>query len=232
MHDEAIAINQDPLGKSAVRIDGARRWSALLQGHRLPMDPLTWANGETLAKPLANGDWAVLLFNRLNTTIDITLAFGDVGNTSQLCWHVRDIWGRADLGRRSGEFVASGVPPHGNRFLRLSNGEVCTPTAPTCDGEEPLNVSSGSGVHYTMHPQRGWYGEGGQQLVGEKGAMSVAACAEACTARGAGQCGAFHVYFDPRTSCHRGDCYVHALPRGAFVPGNANAFAYVKQQQR
>lgn len=58
-----------------------------------------------------NGDWAVLLFNRLNTTIDITLDFVDVGNTSQLCWHVRDIWNRTDLGRFSGSFFAPAVPP-------------------------------------------------------------------------------------------------------------------------
>ena len=75
-----------------------------------------------LAKPLANGDVAVLLFNRLNTTQTITLDFVDVGNTSLACWAVRDIWNRTDLGRFNGTFVAEEVPPHGNRFLRLSAG--------------------------------------------------------------------------------------------------------------
>ena len=89
------------------------------------MDLRTWRNGEQLAKPLANGDWAVLLFNRLTTTINITLQLVDIGNTSQLCWHIRDIWKRADLGRFNRTFVARGVPSHGNRFLRLSDGHVC-----------------------------------------------------------------------------------------------------------
>lgn len=38
-----------------------------------------WSNGEQLEKPLANGDTAILLFNRLNTTIDISLVFEDIG---------------------------------------------------------------------------------------------------------------------------------------------------------
>ena len=68
---QVIAINQDPLGKSAVRIDGSRTWNSLM--HRTPLTPpeSMWGNGEQLAKPLANGDVAVLLFNRLNTTMDI-----------------------------------------------------------------------------------------------------------------------------------------------------------------
>jgi hypothetical protein len=34
-----------------------------------------WGNGEQLAKPLANGDVAVLLFNRLATPIDIVCEY-------------------------------------------------------------------------------------------------------------------------------------------------------------
>ena len=68
---QVIAINKDPLGKSAVRIDGSRTWTSLM--HRTPLTPpeTMWGNGEQLAKPLANGDIAVLLFNRLNTSINI-----------------------------------------------------------------------------------------------------------------------------------------------------------------
>lgn len=224
MHDEAIAINQDPLGKSAVRIDGAHSWGTLAGG-RLPLDPNTWWNGEQLAKPLANGDWAVLLFNRLNTTIDITLQLVDVGNTSQLCWHVRDIWNRTDLGRFNGTFVARTVPAHGNRFLRLSGGEVCAaPPPPTCQHQVSENVTGG----YRLHSKRGWYNVAGQQLVGEKGTVSINKCAAACTARGH-ECGAFHVYLQASRSCHIGDCYIHSLPLGNFVAGNPNSYAYDRQ---
>lgn len=217
------------------------------------MDSRTWDNGETLAKPLANGDWAVLVFNRLNSTIDITLQLGDVGNTSQLCWDIRDIWNRTDLGRFNSLFAAQAVPPHGNRFLRLSNGSICSAAPPPpsqCDGHEPVNITIPASVHedasgsnqtgaraagaaasrgYMLRPQRGWYSTAGQQLVGEKGAMSAVACAAACAERGGeGGCAAFHVYFEPYRSCHLGDCYVHTSPLGAFVPGNVNSFAYNK----
>ena len=37
-----------------------------------------YSYGEQLAKPLANGDWAVLLLNRLNVTTEIVLNFLDV----------------------------------------------------------------------------------------------------------------------------------------------------------
>ena len=49
----------DALGKAAVRIDGSRTCATLT--HRTPMQAPTraWANGEQLAKPLANGDVAV-----------------------------------------------------------------------------------------------------------------------------------------------------------------------------
>lgn len=221
MHDEAIAINQDPLGKSAVRIDGAHSWQSL--SPRLPLDLGKWHNGEQLAKPLANGDWAVLLFNRLPTTIDITLQMVDIGNTSQLCWHVRDIWNRTDLGRFNGTFVARGVPSHGNRFLRLSAGEVCPRPPPPPPCTPPANVSGG----FTLHPQRGWYSVSGQQLVGPKGTMSITECAAACTARGgADKCDAFHVYLTPSRSCSLGDCYVHSLPLGKFIAGNPFAYTY------
>ena len=191
----------------------------------MPLDPNTWNNGEQLAKPLANGDWAVLLFNRLTTTIDITLQLVDIGNTSQLCWHVRDIWNRTDLGRFNRTFVAHDVPSHGNRFLRLSAGNIChlhpPPPPPPC--KTPANLSNG----FNLHSQRGWYSVSGQQLVGKKGSMSIEKCAAACTALGGvDKCAAFHVYLDPVRSCHLGDCYVHSQPLGNFVAGNPYAYTY------
>ena len=51
-----VAINQDPLGKTAVRIDGSRSYYTMLP--RLPLQWNMWSNGEQLAKPLVNGDVA------------------------------------------------------------------------------------------------------------------------------------------------------------------------------
>ena len=121
-----------------MRIDGARTWGSLQ--HRLPMQPqhTNWANGEQLAKPLANGDIAVLLFNRLGNATDIVLNFEDVGDTSRRCWDVRDIWAGQDLGRFQGTFAAESVPSHACRFLRLSAGAVCNVPPPPPPPAPPM----------------------------------------------------------------------------------------------
>ena len=119
---EALAINQDSLGEVAVRIDGGSRSPGGLT-NRLPGTcglGAVWPNGEHLARPLANGDTAVLVFNRLATRLDITLHFQDIGDTTVSCFHVRDVWARADLGVHAGTFAAPGVPSHGSRLLRLT----------------------------------------------------------------------------------------------------------------
>jgi alpha-galactosidase len=123
---EAVAINQDPLGAMAVRIDGA---SASPHGldRRLPGTcgaggiAGLYPNGEQLARPLANGDTAVLVFNRLaDRNVSITLTFTDLGDTTVTCFTVRDVWSYTDVGFFEGSFVAPDVPPHGSRFLRLT----------------------------------------------------------------------------------------------------------------
>jgi hypothetical protein len=105
-------------------------------------------NGEQLEKPLANGDLAILLFNRLNSTIDITLNFEDVNDTSKRCWNVRDLWQGSDLGRMRDTFVAAGVPPHGCRLLRLSNGSVCAPPPPAPLPACPAGFSAHAGGYW------------------------------------------------------------------------------------
>lgn len=208
-----------------MRIDGAHSWSSLL--HRLPFATDMWDNGVQLAKPLANGDVAVLLFNRANTTKTITLDFVDVGNTSLACWAVRDIWNRTNLGRFNGTFQAKDVPPHGNRFLRLSAGDVCPlqngggPVGPACT--PPAAAPQG----FTLHAERGWYGNlSTMKEIGRKGEMTLENCAESC--RTSTLCLAFHSYFAGGGNCSglKGDCYIHSAPVGAFVGGNSRAILY------
>jgi len=119
---DAIAISQDPLGAMAVRIDGSANSGAGLRP-RLPgycEAEDIWPNGEQLAKPLANGDTAVLLFNRLERNVSISLNFEDIGDTTQRCFIVRDVWSGRNLGMLLGQFIAEDIPPHGDRFLRLT----------------------------------------------------------------------------------------------------------------
>lgn len=124
MNKEAVAINQDPLRETAVRIDGSRAYYTMLP--RLPLQWSTWSNGEQLAKPLANGDVAVLIFNRFNASLNVALDFRDIGNTSMRCWIERGIWQGRDLGRLNYTFNAA-LLPHVCRFLRLSAPSQCKP---------------------------------------------------------------------------------------------------------
>ena len=98
MNREAIAIDQDRLGK---------------QGYRVVKDDLK----EVWAKPLAGGNWAVGLFNRGEAPATITAKWSDLQITGEQ--KVRDLWAHADKGRFKDEFSAE-VPPHGVVLVRLS----------------------------------------------------------------------------------------------------------------
>eukprot|EP00038_Savillea_parva_P011640 m.199004 g.199004 ORF g.199004 m.199004 type:complete len:525 (-) comp20636_c0_seq1:131-1705(-) len=126
---EAIAINQDALGTMATRIDGAASSPSGLI-NRLPATctlETLYPNGEHFARPLSNGDWGVVLLNRLTVNKTLVLHFVDIGDTTVTCFRVRDVWLRQDLGTFVSNYTASGVPSHGHRFLRLTpaNQSAC-----------------------------------------------------------------------------------------------------------
>lgn len=101
VHDELIALNQDPLGRQAAvcHRDGDR-----------------WV----FAKELFNGDRAVGLVNLGNHPADIAVTWRHLkidGN-----WQVRDVHARRDLGTMAGE-IGRRVPAHGIAVFRLSRGD-------------------------------------------------------------------------------------------------------------
>ena len=69
------------------------------------------------AKPLANGDRAVALLNRSDTTARITAWFRRTGVRTDSA-RVRDLWTHADVGTFRGQY-ADTVPAHGVRMLRV-----------------------------------------------------------------------------------------------------------------
>ena len=97
MNKDAIAIDQDRLGKQAIR----------LYQHG---DLSVWA------KPLANGTVAVGLFNNGWGSRDVTLSLADVGFAGGAAVH--DVWLGKDLGRRMGLY-AQHLPGHGSVLLIL-----------------------------------------------------------------------------------------------------------------
>ena len=98
MNKDAIAIDQDALGK---------------QGDRLYQS----GDLDVWTKPLAGGRLAVGLFNRSWSTRDISVDLAEVGFPSGA--NVRDVWKERDLGRRSGVFTDT-VLKHGVTLLILS----------------------------------------------------------------------------------------------------------------
>lgn len=90
---EAIAVNQDPLGKQAVKIrdDG---------------DLEVWS------KVLHDGSRAVVLFNRSGNEANISFQWTEIGYPTHLIAQIRDIWQKKDLGPFTKTFTAK-VAPHG-----------------------------------------------------------------------------------------------------------------------
>jgi alpha-galactosidase len=100
LNREIIAVDQDKLG---------------VAGHRVRDD----GDLEVWARPLANGDRAVVLFNRSDKPADITAHWTDLSFPEALPLNVRDLWAHRSLGRAAGHFSAR-VPSHGVVMMRLT----------------------------------------------------------------------------------------------------------------
>jgi alpha-galactosidase len=97
-NDEVLALDQDELGEQATRV--AERGSI-----------------DTYAKPLADGSWAVGLFNRGETPIVATVAWSELGLSGSRA--VRDLWRQRDVGVFPQRFSAE-VAPHGVALIQLT----------------------------------------------------------------------------------------------------------------
>ena len=96
-NDEVLEVNQDPLGKQAVRVakDG---------------DLEVWA------KDMEDGSKAVGLFNRGYLATDVTVKWSDLGLSGKQ--RVRDLWRQKDLGD-FGDAFSTKVPRHGVSLIRV-----------------------------------------------------------------------------------------------------------------
>jgi len=97
-NDEVIEIDQDPLGKGAARVAEGKGW-------------------EVWARPLANGDVAMGLYNKTLKEREIKVGLKALGLEGK--WRVRDCWRQADEGVFEGEYELS-VPGHATHLIRLS----------------------------------------------------------------------------------------------------------------
>jgi alpha-galactosidase len=96
---EAIAIDQDALGKTGVKVrdDG---------------DLEVWV------KQLNDGGRAIVLFNRGLTTENISVAWTEIGYPAHLKATVRDLWQHKDLGKFT-EGFSTEVPSHDAVMIRV-----------------------------------------------------------------------------------------------------------------
>lgn len=97
---EAIAVDQDPLGK---------------QGNRVARTGST----DVWRKPMAKGALAIALLNRGETEAVVTAKWSDLGLKPGAEFVLRDLWAHQDLGQFKDTFSAK-VPAHATVLLRAT----------------------------------------------------------------------------------------------------------------
>lgn len=97
LNDEAIAIDQDALGKQ-----GARK-----------IDNEVW---NVFVKPLANGDVAIAILNRSDATQKADINFGDLGLDGK--YEIRDLWQHKVIGKKDKDWKGN-ILSHETKLFRL-----------------------------------------------------------------------------------------------------------------
>ncbi|MEU3342026.1 glycoside hydrolase family 27 protein [Streptomyces sp. NPDC002144] len=100
-NSRVIAVDQDPLGKQGTMVSSA-------------------GGLDVLAKPLANGDVSVALFNETGSTATITTTAAAIGKTGASSYTLTDLWSGGSS-TTSGTISAS-VPAHGTVMYRVAGG--------------------------------------------------------------------------------------------------------------
>jgi alpha-galactosidase len=108
-NEEVIAVNQDRLGKPAVRLREERSQSLV------PGRP--HHNGRVWGRPLADGSFAVGFFNLAERPDELSLDLHDLGLHGSAS--ARNLWERRNLGR-IWKRLSIMVPAHGAQLIRVT----------------------------------------------------------------------------------------------------------------
>jgi alpha-galactosidase len=100
-----IAVDQDPLGKQGREVSSA---SGL----------------DVLAKPLANGDVSVALFNETGSTATISTTAAAIGKTGSSSYTLTNLWTGA-TSTTTGT-ISAAVPAHGTVMFQVAGGSSST----------------------------------------------------------------------------------------------------------
>lgn len=99
-NDEVIAVNQDALGRQAVRV-------------------LKMGSVEVWEKNLEDGSKAIAFFNRGPSAAPVHVEWSALGITVSV--DSRDLWEHRDLGN-TGHGLSANLPAHGTKFIRIRTG--------------------------------------------------------------------------------------------------------------
>lgn len=109
LNKDVIAVDQDSLGKQGKEIESA--------------------NGlHVFAKPLANGDVSVALFNETDSAATIDTSADAVGIADHQVYNLKDLWSK-QVKQTTGQIAAS-VPSHGTVMYRVSASRKDTSLQP------------------------------------------------------------------------------------------------------
>jgi alpha-galactosidase len=100
-----IAVDQDSLGKQGTEVSSA-------------------GGLDVLAKPLANGDVSVALFNETGSTATISTTAAAIGKTGSSSYTLTNLWTGATSTTTAA--ISASVPSHGTVMLRVSGGSTTT----------------------------------------------------------------------------------------------------------
>jgi alpha-galactosidase len=110
LNKDVIAVDQDTLG---------------VQGKQIS------ASGEkyVISKPLANGDYAVALFNNNSSAQTISTTASAIGIGSSSSYNLKDLWSKSS--RSTNGTISVSVPAHETVVYRVSKGVRTPPEAGT-----------------------------------------------------------------------------------------------------
>jgi alpha-galactosidase len=122
LNKDVIAVDQDPLGKQGVEISNTN-------GHHV------------FAKPLANGDVSVALFNETDQAAAISTTASAAGLPRRPAYVATDLWSKRVT--ETAGVISANVPAHGTAMFRVgysadwADYEPATTVAPTTEAAYP-----------------------------------------------------------------------------------------------
>jgi len=130
-NEEAIAVNQDPLGKAGHILKSYTNNPAY--GKRNP-DPATASdrpevNLTVYGRPLFDGSWALVLMNNTEKKQTLTVKFADldydgsIGGNTKLgngLYYLRNLNTREDMGMCEDQFTCNDLPVHGSVMIKVT----------------------------------------------------------------------------------------------------------------